>query len=113
METGTELAIRRSAAFYFDSNNALLAILKNSANPTDIQATTGLIWDRARELNITPMSGRVPSKRNIADLSTRRASIKYKSIKRDEFRMETDQNQIAEHAIDRITEAFRSIRIRR
>ena len=81
MEKGADLA-NRSVTFYIDNNDALLAILKNSARPTSIQATTGLIWKRIRELNITPMFERAPPKRNIADLPTRSGEIKYKSLKR-------------------------------
>ena len=79
MEKGAELA-NKSVTFYID-NNALLAILKNSAKPTPIQAMNGLIWRRIRELNITPRFERAPSKRNIADLPTRRVKIRYKSQK--------------------------------
>merc|ERR1719158_1830588 len=48
-EKGADLG-NKSATFYIDSNNALLAILKNSAKPTSIQAMAGLIWHRIREL---------------------------------------------------------------
>ena len=71
MEKGSDLA-NRTVTFYIDNNNAMSAILKNSAKPTSIQAMTGLIWHIVREINITPRFGRVPSKRNIADLPTRR-----------------------------------------
>ena len=62
----------RSATFYID-NNAMLAILMNSAKPIPKQAMTGLIWNRIRERNIHPRPGRVPSKRNISDLPKRGA----------------------------------------
>ena len=93
----------QSVTFYFDDNNALLAILKNSANPTSIQATTGAIWPRIRELNITPRFGRAPSKRNIADLPTRSVEIKYKSLKSDKFRMAIALRKLIERAIERIS----------
>ena len=88
----------RSSTFYIE-NSALLAILKNSANPIAIQATTGLLWRRIRELNITPMIGRVPSKRNIADLPTLRIHVKYKSVKSDKCRMTFDLNKPIERDI--------------
>ena len=43
VEDGDELA-NRAATFYIDNNNALLVILKNSANPLSIRAMAGLIW---------------------------------------------------------------------
>ena len=90
----------KSATFYIDNNNALLAILKNSAKPTSIQATAGPIWRRIRELNITPWFGRVPSKRNIADLPTRSVKIQYKSLKRDKFRMTIGLIKLIDISID-------------
>ena len=65
----------RSVTFYIDNINALLEIVKNNAAPAAIQAMTGLIWHRIRVLNITPLIGRVPSKRTIADLPTSRVGI--------------------------------------
>ena len=100
MEKGAELA-NKSVTFYID-NNALLAILKNSAKPTPIQAMNGLIWRRIRELNITPRFERAPSKRNIADLPTRRVKIQYKSLERGQFRMTIDLRKLIENAIDRL-----------
>ena len=67
----------RSVTFYIDNNNALTALIKNSATPTAIQALTALIWHRIRELDIFPWFERVPSKRNIADLPTRHVKIPY------------------------------------
>ena len=98
MEKGADLA-NRSVTFYIANNNSLLAILKNSANPTPIQATTGLIWHRIRELNINPRFVRVPSKRNIADLPTLRIHVKYKSVKSDKCRMTFDLNKPIERDI--------------
>ena len=92
----------KSPTFYIGNNNALLAILKKSAKPTYIQAMNGLIWHRVRELNITPSSERVPSKRNIADLPTRTVKIQYESPKRDIFRMAIDLHELIENASDRM-----------
>ena len=101
MERGDDLR-NQSVTFYIDNNNALLAILKNSAKPIAIQAMTGLIWHRIQELNITPWFERVPSKRNIADLPTRHVKIKYKSLKREKFRQTIALHGIIETAISRI-----------
>ena len=101
MERGDDLR-NQSVTFYIDNNNALLAILKNSAKPIAIQAMTGLIWHRIQELNITPWFERVPSKRNIADLPTRHVKIKYKSLKREKFRQTIALHQTIETAIARI-----------
>ena len=67
----------KSATFYIDNNNALVALIKNSATPIAIQALTAQIWHRIRELEISPWFERVPSKRNIADLHTRHVKIPY------------------------------------
>ena len=67
----------KTVTFYIDNDNALVALIKNSATPTAIQALTALIWHRIRELDIFPWFERVPSKRNIADLPTRHVKIPY------------------------------------
>lgn len=72
----------RSATFYIEGNNAILEIRKKNAKPMPIREMAGLIWRRIRELNTTPLFGRVASKRNIADMPPRRVAVKYKSIKR-------------------------------
>ena len=100
MEKGAELA-NKSVTFYIDNTNSMMAILKNSAKPTSIQAKAGIIWHRIRELNITPRVERVQSKRNIADLPTRRVQIQYKYLKRDQFRMTIALRKLIETAIDR------------
>ena len=105
MENGADLA-NTSATFYIDNNNALLAILKNSAEPTSIQAMAGLIWHRIRELNITPLFGRVPSKRNIADMPTRRVKIQYKYLKRGKFRMAIGLRKLIDITIDRMSKCL-------
>ena len=84
MERGDDIR-NQSVTFYIDNNNALLAILKNSAKPVAIQAMTGLIWHRIQELNITPWFERVPSKRNIADLPTRHVKNKIQVTQKDEI----------------------------
>ena len=96
----------KSVTFYADYNNAMLAILKNSAKHTPIQAMAGIIWHRIRQLNITPRFGRVPSERNIADLPTRRVKIQYKSLKRGKFRMAIDLHKQIDIAIDRISKGL-------
>ena len=101
MEKGPDLA-NRSVTSYIDNNHALLAIHKNSANPISVHATTGLIWNRIRELNINPRVERVPSKRNIADLRTRSVEIKHLSLKRCKFRMAIALRKLTEWAIARI-----------
>ena len=95
----------QSVTFYID-NNALLAILKNSAKPVAILAMTGLIWHRIQELNITPRFERVPSKRNIADLPTRHVKIKYKAMKREKFRQTIALRKIIATAIVRISKGL-------
>ena len=65
-----------------------MAILKNSEKPISIQAMAGLIWNRIRELIITPRFERVPSKRSISGLPTRGGGIEYEFLKRGKFRME-------------------------
>ena len=100
MEKGAEMA-NRPVTCYID-NDALLGILKNYAMPVSIQATAGLIWHRIRELNITPPPEHFPSKRNVADLPTRRTEIKYKAIKMGEFRLTVSLNRLIENTIDRV-----------
>ena len=113
---------KRSVTFYIDNNvyidnNALLAIRKNSAKLISIQAMAGLIWHRIRELNITPMFERVPSKRNIAELPTRRAQVKYKSQIKYHFCNSIDRRNNIERTIERITNGVpiepHSLRIKR
>ena len=65
----------KSATFYIDNNNALQALVRNTARPTVIQCMVALIWHRIRDFRITPWSERVQSKRNLADLPTRRVQI--------------------------------------
>ena len=81
MATGSELD-NRSVTFYIANDNSILEILKNSAQPIAIQEMNGLIWHRIRGPDATPRFERAPPYRNIADLPTRRAKIKYKSLKR-------------------------------
>ena len=70
MQKGNDLR-NKAVTFYIDNDNALQASVKNNAGPTVIQGMVALIWRRLRDLNVTPWFGRVPSKRNIADLPTR------------------------------------------
>ena len=95
----------RLVTFYIN-NNAMLEILQNSATPASIQAMKGLIWHRIRELNITSRFGRVPSKRNIAELPTRSVKIKYKSRKRGKFRMAIALQKLIETTIGRISKCL-------
>ena len=67
----------KTVTFYNDNNNALDSIVKNSATPTTIHASTALIWRRVRDLCISPWFERVPSRRNIDDLHTRYVKIPY------------------------------------
>ena len=105
MAKGAGLA-NKSVTFYIDKNNALLAILKNSATPTSTQAMAGLIWHRIRALNVTPWFERVPSKRNIPDLPTRSVKIQYKSLIRGEFRMTIDLRKLIDNTIDRMSKGL-------
>ena len=105
MERGDDIR-NQSVTFYIDNNNALSAILKNSAKPLAIRAMTGLIWHRIQELNITPRFERVPSKRNIADLPTRHVKIKYKALKREKFRQTTAMRKMIENSIVRISKGL-------
>ena len=102
---GAELA-NQSSTFYNDNNDALMAILKNAAMPIPIQETTGPIWHRIRELNITPPFEHVQSKRNIADMHTIGVETKYKCLKRDKSRMTSDLGKIIGRAIDRGAEGL-------
>ena len=105
MGNGASLA-NRPAAFYIDNNNAILEILKNPAKPMAMQAMTGLLWNRIRELNITPLIERVQSKRIISGLPTRRFSIKYKSSTRRKCRMTIERKSLIGRTIDRITKCL-------
>ena len=67
----------------------------------------GPIWRRIRELNITPWIDRVPSKRDIADLPTRRVQIKYKSMRKYRFCKTIDLDNNIERTIARITRGLR------
>ena len=67
----------KTVACYTDNNNALRSIVKNSGATIDIQEFADLIWRRIRDLGSSPWFGRVPSKRNIADLNTRYVKMPY------------------------------------
>ena len=95
-----------SVTFYIDSNNALLAILKNCAKSAAIHPMAGLIWHRIQELDITPRFGRVPSKRNIDDLPTRHVKIKYKTLKSEKCRQKIALRALIETAIVRISKGL-------
>ena len=80
-----------SVVFYIDNNNALEAVVKNSATPIVIQSMTFLIWHRISDLRISALFERVPSKRNISDLHTRKVRIPHKTKNSGAFK---DINQI-------------------
>ena len=44
----------KSVPPYINNNNSLCALVKNAANPPEIQAMVGMIWHRIRDLRITP-----------------------------------------------------------
>ena len=67
--------VRRNTVTFYVDNNALDAIVKNSATPAPIHALTALILQRIRDLGIAHWFERVPSKCNIADLPTRYVKI--------------------------------------
>ena len=66
-----------SGTFYIDNNNAIEALIKNSATPISIKALSALIWLRIRDIEMSPWFARAPSKRNIDDLPTRYVKIPY------------------------------------
>ena len=90
----------KSVTFYIDNDNALQALVKNTAGPTVIQGMVALIWHRIRDLRITPWFERVPSKRNIADLPTRGVAIPFPVLTYRTFRHSVKLNTI----INRTTE---------
>lgn len=50
----------KSVTFYIDNDNSICELIKNTANPPEIQAAVGLIWHSVRDLRITPWFERVP-----------------------------------------------------
>ena len=92
----------KSVTFYIDNNNALCALVKNAANPPEIQAMVGLIWHRIRDLRITPWFERVPSKRNIADLPTRGMKVNYDTSWTGPFRNLRFLHKIVTKAINEV-----------
>ena len=83
-------------------NNAAPALLKNNGDRNEIQALTALISHRVRGPGIIPWFERVPSKRNIADLPTRNAKIRYTSIRRGRFTNIRKMQDIAKPAVKNI-----------
>ena len=52
----------KSVTFYIDNNNAICALGKNEAGPSEIQAMVGLVCNRIRDIRTTPWFDRVPPK---------------------------------------------------
>lgn len=75
-----------SVVFYIDNNNAIEAVVKNSATPLFIRSRTALIWHRVSDLRISARFGRFPSKRNVTDLPKRRVAIPYKTSSTGAFK---------------------------
>ena len=105
LEKSNELR-NKSVTFYIDNNNALSALIKNAANPPEIQAMVGLIWHRIRDLRITPWFERVPSKRNIADLPTRGRIIPFTTSWKGPFRNLRFLHGIVTKAIKEVKEGL-------
>ena len=105
LEKSNELR-NKSVTFYIDNNNALSALIKNAANPPEIQAMAGLIWHRIRDLRITPWFERVPSKRNIADLPTRGKVIPFTTSWKGPFRNLRFLHSIVTKAIKEVKEGL-------
>ena len=76
----------RNITFYVDNNNALAALVSNAPGPPVIAAMTQLIWLCILELGIAAWFERVPSKRNIADLPTKRIALPFASLQTMTFR---------------------------
>ena len=57
--------------FFVGNNNSLEGLVSNAPGPPVIAAMAQLIWYRIADLNAAVWFGRVPSTKNIADLSTK------------------------------------------
>lgn len=75
-----------NVAFYLDNNNSPDASVSNAPGPPVITAMAQLLWCRIAEFNMAAWSERVPSKKNIADLPTKRIPIPFPSLVAKTFR---------------------------
>ena len=91
-----------AVTYYIDIDNALHSRIKESGDPVEIQPMAAFIWNRIRDIRIAPWLGRVPSKRNIADLPKRQEAIKYASFRWEIPHNVRKLNKMVEQAIQMI-----------
>ena len=70
----------KTTPFHLDGKNEVKALVKNNENPDISAAITHLSWYRMGQLGKTPWFEWVPSRRDIADLPTRKVRIPFKYL---------------------------------
>ena len=80
-----ELLKGKAINLYIDNNNVLTSLVRGDSGTDIIAAMIALFWRISESYQIDIWLGRVPSKRNPADLPTRSASLPFKVLKRNEF----------------------------